>query len=52
MIHCLSAIWIWITLSSTTKGEGGETGREEIQRARGMAAGELVVCWPSPVCPQ
>ena len=50
--HCPSVIWIWMTLSLATAEGIGEVGHEEIRRAKGMGAGESVVCCTIPVCPQ
>ena len=51
VIHCPLVVWIQMTsslvVSSATEVGAGEAGCEEIQRARGMAGGELWI----PVCP-
>ena len=46
-IHCPSAPWMRMTSSSATEEGVGETGREEIRRAKGRVVGEGMV----PVCP-
>ena len=44
VIHCPLVIWIQMTSSSFTAEGIGEAACEEISRAKGMVAGELVVC--------
>ena len=41
VIHWPSVIWIWMTLSVFTGLVVGEGGRDEMQRAKGMAAGDV-----------